>query len=333
MACTVDKVIKIAEAEVGYLEKKTNSNLSSKTANAGYNNYTKYAHEFDTKYPNFYNGKKNGYSWCDVFVDWLFVKAFGVDNALVLLGQPLKSYGAGCTWSSRYFKQIGRFYTTPKVGDQIFFKDSSGDPCHTGIVYKVTTTKVYTIEGNTSSASGVVANGGAVAKKSYSRSYSRIYGYGRPKYDAEKQSVESVVNKVTSTVSGKKAIIKKGQQHAIQFTGVEIEVDGICGSETNRMKARVLQHAMNLDYSKTIVEDGIFGAKSKAKLGSHYVKKGETQAMVCAAEILMELNGIDPNGVEMPRGIYGNGLVKAAKNFFKDDGTKITASEFLKLIQ
>lgn len=330
MACTVDKVIKIAEAEVGYLEKKTNSNLSSKTANAGYNNYTKYANEFDTKYPNFYNGKKNGYSWCDVFVDYCFVKAFGVDNALVLLGQPLKSYGAGCTWSSRYFKQIGRFYTTPKVGDQIFFKDSSGDPCHTGIVYKVTTTRVYTIEGNTSSASGVVANGGAVAKKSYSRSYSRIYGYGRPKYDEAKQSV---VNKVTSTVSGKKAIIKKGQQHAIQFTGVKIEVDGICGSETNRMKARVLQHGMNLDYGKTIAEDGLFQAKSKAKLGSHYVKKGEKQSMVTAAEILMELNGVDPNGVKMPKDTYGNGLVKAAKKFFKDDGTKITASEFLKLIQ
>ena len=330
MACTVDKVIKIAETEVGYLEKKSNSNLYNKTANAGYNNYNKYAYEFDTKYPKFYHGKKNGYAYCDIFVDWCFVKAYGVDNALVLLGQPLKSYGAGCTWSARYFKQIGRFYITPKVGDQIFFKDSSGEPCHTGIVYKVTSIKVYTIEGNTSSASGVVANGGAVAKKSYSRSYSRIYGYGRPKYDEAKQSV---VNKVTNTVPGKKAIIKKGQQHAIQFTGVKIKVDGICGTDTNKMKARVLQHAMNLDYGKTIAEDGIFGSKSRTKLGSHYVEKGETQAMVCAAEILMELNGIDPNGVEMPEGIYGDSLVKAAKKFFKDDGTKITASEFLKLIQ
>ena len=331
MACTVDKVIKIAEAEVGYLEKKTNSNLSSKTANAGYNNYTKYSYEFDTKYPNFYNGKKQGASWCDIFVDWCFVAAYGVDNALVLLGQPLKSCGAGCSWSAKYFKQIGRFYNAPKVGDQIFFKDSSGDPCHTGLVYKVTATQVYTIEGNTSSESGVVANGGAVAQKSYSRNYNRIYGYGRPKYDEVKQGViKPVINAIA--VPNKKAIIKKGQQHAINFTGVKIGVDGICGSETNRMKARVLQHAMNLDYGKTIVEDGIFGSKSRAKLGSHYVQKGETQYMVTAAEILMELQGIDPNGVET-KGVYGDGLVKAAKKFFNDDGMKITASEFLKLIQ
>ena len=42
MANTVDKVIKIATAEVGYLEKKSNKNLDSKVENAGYNNYTQY---------------------------------------------------------------------------------------------------------------------------------------------------------------------------------------------------------------------------------------------------------------------------------------------------
>jgi hypothetical protein len=177
------KLLDVANAEVGYLEKKSNSNLDNKTANSGYNNYTKYARDFDNLYPDFYNGKKNGYAWCDIFVDWCFVKAYGVANALTLLGQPKKSCGAGCTWSAKYFKQIGCFYTKPEVGDQIFFKDSSGDPCHTGIVYKVDSSKVYTIEGNTSSASGVVANGGAVAKKSYSLNYNRIYGYGRPKYN------------------------------------------------------------------------------------------------------------------------------------------------------
>lgn len=177
------KLLDVANAEVGYLEKKSNSNLDNKTANSGYNNYTKYARDFDNLYPDFYNGKKNGYAWCDIFVDWCFVKAYGVANALTLLGQPKKSCGAGCTWSAKYFKQIGCFYTKPEVGDQIFFKDSSGDPCHTGIVYKVDSSKVYTIEGNTSSASGVVANGGAVAKKSYSLTYNKIYGYGRPKYN------------------------------------------------------------------------------------------------------------------------------------------------------
>lgn len=181
------KVIKVAEAEVGYLEKKSNSQLDSKTSNAGYNNYTKYACDLDEKYPKFLNGKKNGYDWCAIFVIWCFIKAFGEAIAHTLLCQPTGSLGASCTSVVNYYKANGQWHPrsdTPKVGDQIIFQNSIG-PCHTGIVYKVDSTTVYTIEGNTSSAAGVVANGGCVAKKSYSRSSSYILGYGRPKYDKE----------------------------------------------------------------------------------------------------------------------------------------------------
>ena len=66
------RLLATAIAEVGYLEKKTNKNLDSKTANAGYNNYTKYARDLDA-ISGFYNGKKQGYAWCDMFVDWCFV--------------------------------------------------------------------------------------------------------------------------------------------------------------------------------------------------------------------------------------------------------------------
>lgn len=41
----VDKLLLIAETEIGYLEKKSNSQLDDKTANAGSNNYTKYARD------------------------------------------------------------------------------------------------------------------------------------------------------------------------------------------------------------------------------------------------------------------------------------------------
>ena len=205
----VNKLLKTAEAEIGYLEKKSNSNLASKTANAGSNNYTKYANDFDKTYTTFYNGKKNGAAWCDMFVDWCFVKTFGEALALKLLGQPQKSCGAGCKFSADYFKKIKRFYTSPKVGDQIFFKNSSGTPCHTGLVYKVDSTYVYTIEGNTSSAAGVVANGGSVEKKKYKINSSSIYGYGRPDYslaETNKYFERCENEKETSLVDALKSI-------------------------------------------------------------------------------------------------------------------------------
>lgn len=175
-ACAASKVIAVAAAEVGYKEKKSNAQLDDKTANAGSGNYTKYARDFDQKYPKWYNGKKNGYAWCDMFVDWCFLTAYGYENALRLLCQPEKSAGAGCTYSLRYYKNKGQFHTSgPKPGDQIFFGTSLDNSTHTGIVESVDARQVHTIEGNTSDQ---------VARRNYSLTNSRILGYGRPAYDA-----------------------------------------------------------------------------------------------------------------------------------------------------
>lgn len=240
----LSKVLKIAENEVGYLEKRTNANLESKTANAGSNNYTKYSEDFDKIYKGFYYGTKNGYAaWCDIFVDWLMVEASDVNRALAALGQPMKSYGAGCNWSVRYFQSKGKYTTkNPRPGYQIFFKDSDGDPCHTGIVYKVDNTYVYTIEGNTSSASGVIANGGAVAKKKYKLNYSRIHGYGIIDYDPEPVSTNkpTTTTKPTATkptttrvdsdiLAWQKAAVRDGYKQPKYFT--KYGTDGDWGKE------------------------------------------------------------------------------------------------------
>lgn len=198
---SAEKVIAIARAEVGYLEKKSNSNLDSKTGNAGSNNWTKYAR--DLYNAGYYNGNKNGYAWCDVFVDWCFFKAYGSKASAEAVQCQTGTLGAGCYYSMQYYKAQGRFSTVPQVGDQIFFKDASGDICHTGLVYAVTSSTVYTIEGNTSGASGVVSNGGGVAQKSYSRSYSRIAGYGHPRYEVAKATGTA---ETTTTLSSGKTV-------------------------------------------------------------------------------------------------------------------------------
>ena len=42
---SIDKVLTIAHQEIGYVEKRSNSQLDSKTGNAGSSNYTKYARD------------------------------------------------------------------------------------------------------------------------------------------------------------------------------------------------------------------------------------------------------------------------------------------------
>ena len=181
MAVDVNKRIEVASAEVGYLEKSTsayNKNpniIYDKTGGAGKDNITKFGYDMHTIYPKTMDFPA---AWCDAFVDWCMCTAYGKDIAVQLLCGEFDDYTVN---SAQRYKNAKRWFTTPQVGDQIFFKNSSRI-CHTGLVYKVTSTTVCTIEGNTSGASGLVSNGGGVSKKSYPLTYSRIAGYGRPDY-------------------------------------------------------------------------------------------------------------------------------------------------------
>lgn len=301
------KVIEVALSQVGYLEKKSNSNLDSKTANAGYNNYTKYARDFDTKYPNFYNGKKQSVAWCDIFVDWCMVQAFGVNEALKLLGQPLKSCGAGCSWSMKYYKQIGCFYTSPKAGDQIFFYNSKkNDIAHTGLVYKVDANYVYTVEGNTSSASGVVANGGAVEKKKYTRGYSRIAGYGRPKYDKEPATITKPVATAKPAAKPKvNAAVQAWQKAAIAdgYKFPKYGADGDWGQECIDVATKAICKKQLIGYKNKnltkivqkavgVTADGLFGNDTKKAVIAYQKKKGLTADGVVGLNTWKKILGV-----------------------------------------
>lgn len=171
----LNKVLKEASKWVGYLEKKTNNNLESFSGNVGYNNYTRFAQ----KYEEFWKVNLQGQPWCAVFVSVVFRESLGKENQEKIM--PHFHY---CPTGVSQFKSMGRWYSSnPAIGDVIFFKEAgTNTACHTGIVYNVDRNRVYTIEGNTSSTTGLEANGGCVAKKSYLKSYNRILGYGRPAY-------------------------------------------------------------------------------------------------------------------------------------------------------
>lgn len=190
----VERLIATLRGEIGYLEKATNDQLDDKLANPGKNNWTKYARDLDGL-GHIYNGRKNGFDWCDVFVDWCFIHTFGVEQAMQMLNQKYDGLGAGVKYSAQYYKNAGRFYTgEPRPGDQIFFGDKDSW-WHTGVVVEVADGKVYTVEGNTSGGAGVIANGGCVALKRYPLNSSKIKGYGRPDYSIAEEEEEMTQDK------------------------------------------------------------------------------------------------------------------------------------------
>lgn len=241
MAIKANKVIKIARAEVGYLEKsrasytKNPAILDEKTAGAGKDNYTKYGRDIHKIYPGVMDFPA---AWCDAFVDWCFYKAYGIATAKSLVGGNFNDYTVA---SAQMYKNKNAWHTkNPKPGDQIFFKNSTRI-CHTGIVYKVDSKYVYTVEGNTSAGSSVISNGGGVCEKKYLLTNSRIAGYGRPKYDVEvatETGGDSYMFEVETIKRGSKGNDVKLLQRLLKSNGCKdkngkaLKIDGDAGDNT-----------------------------------------------------------------------------------------------------
>ena len=198
----------------------------------------------DEKFPDFYNGKKNGSAWCDEFVDAIFLEAFGEEEALRLLCQPKKSCGAGCKFSAQYYKQAGRFFDKPEVGDQIFFY-VGGDINHTGIVTKVDDKKVYTTEGN---------SGDMVKDHSYNKDGNKkIAGYGRPMWKEEAQTIADTAPTKPTPIGDPVAIDPKPiqkPQNAAQKSLDDIAKEIIAGKWGNGTERQRRLTEAGYDYAK-----------------------------------------------------------------------------------
>lgn len=215
----INVVIGIAEEEIGYLEKKSNSNLDSKTANAGSANYTKYWRDVKASY--------QGQPWCAVFISWIFMKAFGQENAKKLLKHYPYVYCP--TLGSLFTKNVN-----PTVGDIVIFYNN-GTFTHTGIVTKVSGDKFWTIEGNTSGASGIVANGGGVCQKSYYNSKLPGTKFCTPDY-----SIVATASTTTSTAPS------KTPQWVGKVTATELNVRTWAGTENAKLKSYPMLKKGNL---------------------------------------------------------------------------------------
>lgn len=174
----INALIATAQAEIGYMEKKSNAQLDEKTANVGDGNYTKYWRDLKPSW--------NGSAWCAVWVSWCMYKTFGLETAKKLLKHENDFPYVYCpTLGARFTK-----YANPQRGDIVIFY-RNGTFAHTGIVTKVEGDKFYTIEGNTSNGSTIIANGGEVCSKHYNNSNLPGTKFCRPDYSIVKSIMNS----------------------------------------------------------------------------------------------------------------------------------------------
>lgn len=197
-----------------YLEKRTNAYLDDFQKNAGYNNYTKFARDVNS----WGQPGCQGQPWCAIYQFWKLVKVFGLSKALEIMGGGFYN----CQSVTRHAKANGTWKKTPKKGALIIFRNGA----HIGSVRTYDTKYVYTNEGNTSSAPGVVANGGACRNKKYKLTDPAIDGYVWIDYGATADQ--------TSTAAAVK--LNKKPKYVAKVTATELNVRSWAGAENPKIK-------------------------------------------------------------------------------------------------
>lgn len=292
-----DDLIEKALSYVGYLEKKSNKDLDSFTANAGDGNYTKFCRDYE-KYTDT-DCFQPSY-WCAEFVSCVIVETFGLTAAKHLL---CGSLFASCTSGRNQFRKRGQFHAEhPLPGDIVMFYNISRDAIgHCGIVTKVSASHIYTVEGNTHSGSNVVIdNGGAVAEKNYSMSYSRIAGYCRMALDDRDPTKDALEGNSISAF----------QEWLNDNYKLGLAVDGVYGKITKRSAVKALQRHLNGSYGYSLNVDGLWGAKTQKAVKC--VARGDEGHLVHILQGMLYCHGYDPNGFD---GVFGSGCESAVKFF------------------
>lgn len=172
-------IVNIARSQVGYQEGSSSSQLSGEIKGDG--NYTEYGRWY---------GLQD--MWCAMFVSWCADTAGVPQSVIPSHSFTVEGLNKFIEWGRAYTRaQVSSGKYTPHPGDIIYYKSSrnTNKTNHVGIVTSYSGTTVYTVEGNTSSAT-ISTNGGAVCSKSYDISNTYIVYICSPDYDSVQQGQE-----------------------------------------------------------------------------------------------------------------------------------------------
>ena len=232
--CTAKQALDAFAYWLGYCEKASKAyaqtrDKSSFTKNAWSANYT---------YMGYLIGLQ-AQPWCAMTVSTVLYEACGGKDGAKEVMYGLWPYTA-CDQlyeKAPYGKRGRRGNWEPKPGDVIVFGYSTRD--HTGMVYAVDDTYVYTYEGNSSNK---------CQKRSYLRTSSWIWGYVRPDY-----------------AEGDEPVIEPTQYGQVVCTDPVLHLlsKGCAGDEVKTVQRICYSRGFKGEDGKPITADGDFGRNTK----------------------------------------------------------------------
>ncbi len=243
------KLIAWCNEQVGYAE--------------GANNWNKYAE----KWTQAGGWNAQNQPWCDIFVDCGFIECFGLDLASKLTYQPKGGFSALCSASANFYKNNGAWFSTPAVGDQVFFNVSGGIN-HTGIVVGVSGGMVTCVEGNSSDA---------VRKNTYAITNSYINGFGRPNW--------SVFEGVTEDDKPSAPEQPKAKTCSVTLNLPVIEY-GDASMWVKLMQTALIERGFNCGWYGA---DGEYGQQTKIALFQFQQKNGLEADNICGKDTWAKL--------------------------------------------
>ena len=286
-----EKTKQLLDAQVGYLEKRSNSNLDSKTGNAGYNNYTKYSRDVN----NMGLMGCQGQPWCATYQFWICAQIFGKSKALEIMGNGFYN----CNSVKAHSKSKGTWHSTPKLGALVIFRNGA----HIGRVISISGNTIRTNEGNTSSGSlnSVEANGGCVAEKLYTIGNSQIDGYVWIDYGeetAEPETTWKATGTATSTVDNLYVRAEpNGEIIGELMKGNRFEINGVTSGKWTQVNVAGI--GVGWIWTEYIQKDGVQTAEPpKQEIAN---KQDKTQRLFVGKVTASVLNVRTWAGTEFPQ--------------------------------
>lgn len=232
--CTAAQAISAFEYWLGYYEKGSSKYITRRDKavfelDKGSANYT---------YPGYICGIPDG-AWCAMMDALAIYEACGNSktDAKAVMHGVWPYANCGQLWDAAPSNMKGkRGAWTPKPGDVIVFTDNGTIRSHTGMVYAVDSTYIYTMEGNSSNM---------CKRRSYLLTSTYIYGYVRPAYAAGAEPV--IAGKLYGAVC-----CKDPELHELS--------KGCAGPEVKTIQRIIFARGID----KTMTVDGDFGKATKA---------------------------------------------------------------------